>query len=195
MLLAEDVLLLAYDDTRGVDARGVSLDCALAAALLVELISHGAITIGPDPSPVIWVRSMRPIGDQVLDEWIANADRCHTVPVEKMVEDLGPPLRRRLLTSLAHRGVLRAQRGPFGRVRWPAVDRTHEQRLRRHLYHVLVHGLLPDQRTAALIHLLYVFSRIGTAVPHDYVATAEATAARVTVPEAFGRTIHIARHT
>ena len=42
---------------------------------------------------------------------------------------------------------------------WPTVDSAHEEEVRRRLSDVLVRGLTPDQRTAALVALLHAVGR------------------------------------
>ena len=59
---------------------------------------------------------------------------------------------------MAERGILeRKESRLFGllpRTRWPAVDRTHEQEVRRTLESVLVQYTTPDDRTGVLVAVL-----------------------------------------
>ncbi len=77
---------------------------------------------------------------------------------QDLVGRLGRRRRKSLLERLERAGIVRRQEdkvlGLFPRRRWPAVDASHENDLRRRLGDALLRGVEPDQRTAALIALL-----------------------------------------
>src|SRR5690606_15009693 len=81
---------------------------------------------------------------------------------------LATGLRERLLDHLAQRGILRKERdrilGLFPTTRWPAHDSTHEAELRAHLRRVLVDGVQPEPRLAALIALLHAVDAVPRVV-------------------------------
>ena len=57
--------------------------------------------------------------------------------------------------------------GLFPRKRWPSVDATHEQEVRRALTAALVQGVEPDERTGALIALLSAIDKAHKVVDHE----------------------------
>ena len=178
-LLAEDLLVLLLDDARGT-IPGQHADLALGGALLADLALREAVTVPPKTR--VW-RSARvqavpgvTLDDPVLRDALAVvATRPRTA--EDLVRRLGKGLRPRLAGRLAERGVLRRvdERvwGIVPRTRWPALDTTHEEALRRALTATLVSGAEPDQRTAALVALLAAIDRAHRSVDHEGLSARE----------------------
>jgi hypothetical protein len=183
MLIAEDLLLLAYDDESGTESGVANLDYRLAGALLVELAMDGRVEVAargagggagetpagtlpggraPDrakeaAAATVVVRDPSPTGHPALDAALAVvAEKPRRA--EDLVEPLSRGVRERLLQALADRGVLRREERKvlaiFPTTRWPAEEQAHESALRTRLTAVLVDGLTPDPRTAALAALL-----------------------------------------
>ncbi|EHR60348.1 GOLPH3/VPS74 family protein [Saccharomonospora cyanea] len=164
MLIAEDLLLLAYDDEAGKPVGMVShLEYALAGALLVELalLERVDVTTEADegkPGRIV-VRDSTPTGRGPLDDAL---ERVFGLAGKKPKDALRPlakgDLVTRLLDGLAERGILRREDGRvlglFPTTRWPAEDSRHEENLKAGLRRVLVDGEQPDERMAALIALL-----------------------------------------
>jgi hypothetical protein len=154
--LAEELLLLAYDDQTG-KATGsrIGLDLGMAAAVLVDLALAGRIHYS-DGNLV--VSDPTPIGDPIADAVLARAcaDGPHT-PAQ-WVQRLRHGLRDRVLADLVSRGVIRdvdeTQLGYIHVHRYPVVDRAYETDIRRRLAEALITGAVPDERTAALATLL-----------------------------------------
>ncbi|OQO89484.1 GPP34 family phosphoprotein [Saccharomonospora piscinae] len=172
MLIAEDLLLLVYDDEAGKPAGMISnLEYSLSGALLVELALRERVDVTTEadegePGRMV-VRDGAPTGSAPLDdalERLAGLEGC------KPKDVLGPlakgDLTTRLLDGLAERGILRKEQGRvlglFPTTRWPAEDSRHEDEVRAQLRRVLHEGVEPDERTAALIALL----AITTALKH-----------------------------
>ncbi len=163
MLIAEDLLLLLYDDESGKPITGApGLDYALAGAVLVELTMLGRLDIAGDGEEVkrgrLKVLDATPTGDAILDERLAYvADKPGKRPKDQ-IGRLSKKLREQLLARLAERGVLTADEdkvlGIFPVTRWPAEDGRHEAEVRSALESVLKIGTSPDQRTGALIAVL-----------------------------------------
>jgi hypothetical protein len=160
MLIAEDLLLLLYDDQTGKPITGSpGLDYALAGAVLIELTLQQRLDITTEGKPGrLQVLDGSPTGDLILDERLSTVVNK---PGKKPKDQIGPlskHLRDQLLTRLAQKGVLEADQGKvlglFPVTRWPAKDARHEMEVRTQLESVLTQGLAPDQRTAALIALL-----------------------------------------
>jgi hypothetical protein len=163
MLIAEDLLLLLYDDESGKPITGApGLDYALAGAVLIELSVLGKLGIAAEGEEVkhgrLKVLDATPTGDAILDERLAYVvSKPGKRPSDQIVR-LSKKLREQLLASLADRGVLIEDEGKvlgiFPVTRWPAKDARHEAEVRSMLEGVLKVGTSPDQRTGALIALL-----------------------------------------
>lgn len=163
MLIAEDLLLLLYDDETGKPITGSpGLDYALAGAVLIELTLLGKLDItGPgDPGKAgrLKIVDDLPTGDAILDERLAYvAGKPGKRPKDQVVR-LSKHLRDQLLARLDERGVLQAAEGNvlglFPVTRWPAKDARHEAEVRAGLDSALRVGTTPDQRVGALIALL-----------------------------------------
>ncbi len=164
MLIAEDLLLLAYDDEKGKPVGVIShLEHSLAGALLVELALLDRVDVteeGDERGPGrIVVKDSSATGLGPLDEAL---ERLAELEGKKPKDVLDPltkgGLTTKLLDGLAERGILRRENGKvlglFPTTRWPAEDSRHEEDLKAGLRRVLVDGERPDERMAALIALL-----------------------------------------
>lgn len=177
MLIAEDLLLLAFDDTEGKPVSGIeNLDEAVAGALLLELTLLGKVDITGEadegkPGRIV-LRDPTPVGDAELDGALtALADKEGAKPKDAVARLAQHNPVDRLLSGLADRGVLRRESRKvlklFPVTRWPAADGRHEEQLRAELHRVLVEGGEPDDRTAAVIALLVATKSVGHAFPTD----------------------------
>lgn len=163
MLIAEDLLLLLYDDESGKPIAGnPGLDYALAGAVVIELTLLGKVDVAGDGDTVkpgrLKVLDTTPTGDAVLDERLAILAQKAGAKPKDLMGKLSKKLRDQLLVRLAERGVLEADKGKvlglFPVTRWPAKDAQHEAEVRTALGNVLRLGAEPDERTGALIALL-----------------------------------------
>ncbi|MFC3504304.1 GPP34 family phosphoprotein [Micromonospora krabiensis] len=156
--LAEELLLLAYDDETGkATMPRISLDLGMAAAVLIELALAGRIAYdggnlaAVDPAP-----TGEPVADAVLAR-IAE-DIPHTP--SSWVQRLRHGLRDRILGDLCSQGVVRdvdeTELGFIHVHRYPVVDTSVEADTRRRLADALTTGTAPDERTAALATLVAV---------------------------------------
>jgi hypothetical protein len=163
MLIAEDLLLLLYDDQTGKPIAGSpGLDYSLAGAVLIELTLQGRLDItgqgtGEKPGRLKVVNGA-PTGDPILDERLSYVLNKPGKKPKDQIGALSKRLRDQLLVRLAERGVLEQEEGRvlglFPVTRWPARDARHEAEVRAQLHSVLTQGMAPDQRTGALIALL-----------------------------------------
>ena len=159
-MIAEDLLLLLYDDETGKPVAGSpGLDYALAGAVLIELTLNRKLDITIDgKTGRLQVLDGAPTGDPILDERLAYVVNKPGKKPKDQIGALSKRLRNQLLTRLAERGVLEQDEGRvlglFPVTRWPAKDARHEQDVRARLESVLKVGTAPDERTAALIALL-----------------------------------------
>ena len=154
--LAEELLLLAYDDQTG-KATGsrIGLDLGMAAAVLVDLALAGRIAYVDGYLKVI---DSSPIGDPIADLVLAKAaeDEPHT-PAQ-WLQRLRHRLRTRVLEDLVSRGVVRdvdETQMEFIHVhRYPTTDPAYEAEIRGRLAGALTSEGFCDERTAALATLL-----------------------------------------
>lgn len=157
--LADELLLLVYDDERGTPVGGHFLDYGVVAAVLVELALAGRLTVeggrlvvadaGPTDSPVL---------DGVLAQ-LAAADKPRRA--QDWVPALAHDLQRRILDGLVERGVLRRDKGRvllvFPRTNYPAahgVQPPAEVAARERLRAAVAGSAPVDPRTAALCDLV-----------------------------------------
>ena len=138
-LIAEDVLLLLLDDTKGTVSAWGNTDAVLGGAVLAELAVLGLATV--DEKNSIWrAAKVHATGgapadlDPVLAEalaTIAEKDRKASTLVTK----LGKGLKDRLAAGLAQRRILERrdgkQLGLVPRTTWPAADTSRADQLRR----------------------------------------------------------------
>ncbi|MFD6177456.1 MULTISPECIES: GOLPH3/VPS74 family protein [unclassified Isoptericola] len=190
MIIAEDLLLLAYDDASGRPRLDrLQLDYRLAGALLVELALDGRVevttTAGADAAGRrvgagrVTVLDASPTGHPALDHALAFAQTRPRTP-KSLVAPLAKGLRTQLLTGLAERGVLRREDETvfwvFPTTSWPAADATHETQLRATCRDVLLGGRDPDARTAALLAMANGSPLVRGLVPPQDRRRAEARA-------------------
>ena len=154
--LAEELLLLAYDDETG-KATGsrIGLDLGMSAAVLVDLALAGRIAY---IDGYLKVMDPSPIGDPIADAVLAKAaaDEPHT-PAQ-WLQRLRHRLRIRVLEDLVARGVVRdvdeTQMGHIHVHRYPTTDPAYEAEIRTRLAEALTGNSFCDERTAALATLL-----------------------------------------
>lgn len=154
--LAEELLLLGYDDETG-KATGsrIGLDLGMAAAILVELALAGRIAYSDGSIVVV---DPAPTGDPIPDEVLARivADSPHSP--SSWVQRLRHGLRDRVLADLVARGVVReideTELGFIRVHRYPVEDASVEAETRVRLAAALTGEVVPDERTAALATLV-----------------------------------------
>ena len=154
--LAEELLLLAYDDESGRAASSqIGLDLGMAAAVLVELALAGRIAYA---GGTIVVTNPAPTGEPISDAVLARvaADTPHTP--ESWMQRLRHGLRDRVLADLCARGVVQdideTALGFIHLHRYPTLDPTVEAEVRERLGRALTGDEPPDERTAALATLV-----------------------------------------
>ncbi len=166
MLIADELLLLALDDTTGKTiASGVDLNPALGAALLVELALAERISIAPAEAGwtergKVSVINTGPTDDPDLDAVLVKLTEKEGQKVKNLIspmswQPISKGLTDRRSARLVHSGVLTEQRSAILGVRsYPTVIPGPEQEVRARLWSALVDGLTPTERTVALIALL-----------------------------------------
>ncbi|GIE83673.1 GOLPH3/VPS74 family protein [Actinoplanes regularis] len=154
--LAEELLLLAYDDQTG-KATGsrIGLDLGMAAAVLIDLALAGRIAY---IDGYLQVKNATPTGDAIADAVLTKVagDPPHT-PAQ-WLQRLRHRLRIRVLEDLCARGVVKdvdeTQLDYIHVHRYPTADPAFEAEIRERLATALTTDTAPDERTAALATLL-----------------------------------------
>ncbi len=154
--LAEELLLLAYDDQTG-KATGsrIGLDLGMAAAVLIDLALASRIAY---IDGYLQVKNTTPTGDPIADAVLTKVagDPPHT-PAQ-WLQRLRHRLRIRVLEDLCARGVVKdvdeTQLDYIHVHRYPTTDPAFEAEIRGRLTMALTTENTPDERTAALATLL-----------------------------------------
>lgn len=157
--LAEEVVLLAYDDDGVARGTGQHLDFGLAGALLLDLVLAGRIDVVGRHVAVV---DPTPTGDDLVDAVLRRigTDRTPRRPkdwISRLAKGVRPPVIRRLIDA----GVLRQETDKvlwvFSLTRYPPCDGVEpatETDARRRM-RTAVTGTGPvDPRTAALCGLV-----------------------------------------
>jgi hypothetical protein len=155
--LAEELLLLAYDDESGrATGSTIGLDLGMAAAVLVELALAGRLVYVGGTIAAI---NSAPTGEPIADEVLARvaADTPHSP--DSWLQRLRHGLRDRVLADLCARGVIcdvdETTMGFIHLHRYPTIDPSVEAEVRERLSKALIGGDTdPDERTAALATLV-----------------------------------------
>ncbi len=161
--IAEDLLLLLLDDESGkyvVD--GVKLPRVLAGAVLLELALDDVVAVDTEGNQVkkgrIAIRTEARPADPILAEAVERLGSGRPLKPTAAIEKLQKGLQEKLLARVVEQGWVSEERGKilgvFPTKKWPAIDFTHEQRVRDLIRAALIDGLTPEPRTAALIALL-----------------------------------------
>jgi len=179
-LIAEDLLLLMLDDDKGTLTGTSYPQPALGGALLIELALTGAVEVEEKTS--MWKSAkVRAIPDARPEDPVLGGgyDLVAEKPrsAQDLVGRLGKGLQDQLAARLVERGVLQRHEdkvlGLFPRKRWPAVDSRQEDDVRRALTAALVQGMVPDDRTGALIALLSSIDKAHKVVDHQGLSSRE----------------------
>ena len=161
--IAEDLLLLLLDDESGkplVD--GVKLPRVLAGAVLLELALDDVVAVDTEGEQGkkgrIAIRTEARPADPILAEAVERLGSGRPLKPTSAIEKLQKGLQEKLLARVVEQGWVSEERGRilgvFPTTKWPAIDSTHEQRVRDRIRAALIDGLTPEPRTAALIALL-----------------------------------------
>jgi hypothetical protein len=154
--LAEELLLLGYDDESGrATTSRIGLDLGMAAAVLVELALAGRIAYSEG---TLVVADSTPTGEPIADEVLARIEADTPHSPSSWVQRLRHRLRDRVLADLVARGVVRhvdeTELGFIHVHRYPLADGSAEADCRHRLAQALTGDGPPDERTAALATLV-----------------------------------------
>lgn len=169
LTFAEELLLLALDDKKGVIK---SLPChsmrfALTGAMLMELAMDDRIDTDLDTLQVI---NPEPTGNQLLDEFLERLKNSE-VPrnTEYWLSELAwntENLQDRTLQQLVDKGILKLEDRKilwvFARRCYPLIDDREVKEVRLRLRELVFNQDIPDPREAVLIGLLYACNMVDT---------------------------------
>jgi hypothetical protein len=140
MRLADELLLLAYNDEGDAQISASSLNLGLSGSVLLELALAGRFDVDDDGKIV--VTDAAPTGDPVLDESLATVanDKKTRTPRDWVGKLPGDKLHKRLLDDMIAAGVLTREKDKvlwvFPRTRFPSaqgVEPPQEADARRRL--------------------------------------------------------------
>jgi chromosomal replication initiation ATPase DnaA len=178
-LLADDLLLVLLDPVTGKFRAGSpKLEYGLAGALLVELALAERVAVDGQGrrARVVVVDAARPADALLADALQRVGEKARRA--DTLIPLLAKRLRDRLLERAEQRGDLRRERLTLRPDRWPAADPTRQAELRARLDAVLVTGVTPDPRTAALVAVLGAVDAAAAAVEAPDRAARKAVARR-----------------
>ena len=175
--LAGEYLLLVLDDHKGGFRQDLTtIDYTVAAAELVDLVGMGALEFTGTGENRTFVPGEKAPQDPLLAELAElAAGRSYDEAITALSggvsvgDDKPRALRSLELERLVNAGILRAQHGKLlgliPRTRYPQADPTVELELRARLSGALVGTTDLDDRSRALIALLYAAHALGKAFP------------------------------
>jgi hypothetical protein len=167
-LIAEDLLLLLLDDTKGTTpSTWVDPRIPLGAALLADLALAGAVE-AEEPASRWRSVTLRAVPSAAPDDPLLLAAYQVVAHRPRGPRDLahrvGDGLKERIAARLVDAGVLERSDGHvlgvFPRTTWPAVRMEREDAVRAQLHAVLTEGAEPSPRDAVLIGILAALDRI-----------------------------------
>lgn len=166
LTLAEELVLLAYDDETGKLAGASYLPQALAGAFLAELALLGRVRLADD---VVTVADATPTGDPLLDEALWRLDAVDGRKPHVCLPVLADGSQRTVLNRLVERGLLREEQGKvllvFRMTVYPTEDARPEQLVRQRLDDAVVKQQPTDERTVALAMLVHACALGRTMFP------------------------------
>ncbi|BCJ75640.1 hypothetical protein CS0771_51840 [Catellatospora sp. IY07-71] len=157
--LAEQLVLLSYDDTTGRPLVPINhLDFGIEGAVLLSLANAGRIATQRGEVVAI---DRTPTGDLSQDAALIEIAEDHKghAPDWWIYHLASPHHRQRLLDGLVTKGVLERVdhrvMGVFHRPRYPEADRALERSLIGHLREVLDRIATPDRDSVSLLSLIH----------------------------------------
>ncbi|HUQ60096.1 GOLPH3/VPS74 family protein [Lentzea sp.] len=165
-MLHEDlmVLLINQDDNK-LRVDGTAAENALAGAVLIELVSSGRVAFEPNGKK-LQVVDPTPLKDPVLQESVGRFDK--PMKPQRAVERLRKKVRENVAAQLEARGVVRVEArkvlGIFPGRSYVITDERAAERVRKAVGEVVLGYRGADERTGALIALLYAVKSVHKVV-------------------------------
>lgn len=157
MMLPEDLMLLFLDEVAGgVRTDSTSVQNALAGAVLLELVNSGKVAFEADGRKLAVV-DQAPFTNEFLQESLTRINK--PMKPQRAVEKLRNHVKDNVMAQLDARGVLKVEKtkilGIFPSKTYSLTDPAAVSDLRRLVGDVAQGHRAPDERTGALISLLY----------------------------------------
>ncbi|NKE59403.1 GPP34 family phosphoprotein [Lentzea sp. PSKA42] len=157
MMLPEDLMLLFLDEEDGrVLMDSTSIHNALAGAVLLELVKSGRVAFEPDGKKLAVV-DPSPLRNEFLQESLSRITK--PMKPQRAVEKLRNHVRDNVMAQLEGQGVLTVEKsktlGIFPTKRYVIRDHQAVSEIRDLVGNVALGYRAPDERTGALISLLY----------------------------------------
>ncbi len=157
---SEEIMLLLLDDKGGrfIDVPTLSLEYALAGAVLMDLTMEGRIDTDPER---LFVIDPSPIGDDLLDPVLARIVESEETYdtrywIKHTVAD-AEAIRERSLARLVERGILHREEDRFMWVlrtrRYPIDDYQAVREVKLRIMGVILSDDIPDARDIIIISL------------------------------------------
>ncbi|HUQ60095.1 GOLPH3/VPS74 family protein [Lentzea sp.] len=168
-MLSEDLMLLFLDEVAGgVRTDSTSIQNALAGGVLLELVGSGRVAFEADGRKLAVV-DPAPLDDEFLQKSLARIDK--PMKPQRAVERLRSHVRDDVMAQLDARGVLTVEKskilGIFPTKTYTLHDAAAVSDLRRLVGDVAQGHRAPDDRTGALISLLYAVKGLHKVFPGD----------------------------
>lgn len=165
VILAEELLLLAYDDQTG-RHKVQNLDQGIAGAILLDLVLEGHIDL---PGKHVTVTNSDPAGHPLLDEALQEMTKNKPRRPNTWVDKLHRGSSRRVVDGLVSQSLLRHDTdrvlGIFPYRRYRPVSTSVKSDAKRRLEGLVTGQHDADARTAALGALVYAMNMEKQAVP------------------------------
>lgn len=191
--LAEELLLLALNDKKGtvLMAASMGLPYGLAGALLIELVEAGLLCVEGKALVATALGSAR---DELLDGILG------TIRSSKRTRDLrhwvgkigrsGGKIKEKILVRLVQKGILREEEHRLLRIfpspRYPETDPGPECKIRERVRAGIRGAVPPEERTAALISLVYACDLTGVLFERGERREAKRRAKEITASQPIG---------
>jgi hypothetical protein len=168
--LGEEVMLLSLDQMSGKVRESQSAAQAVGGGFLLDLALADRVLVHDGELEVV---DTTPTGEPLLDsrlcalaEWTGRRSRTRVADWLSRDRSQAPVA---ALESLCHRGlVVERRRRALGVLpirRYPQADGRQAREVRERLSAVVQYGQVPDERTSALISLVYGASLYALALP------------------------------
>lgn len=162
VMLPEDLMLLFVDEDNGrVLMDSTAIHNALAGAVLLELVNSGRVAFEPDGKKLAVV-DPTPLPDEFLQESLSRLDK--PMKPQRAVERLRTHVRDNVMAQLEGRGVLSVEKtkmlGIFPTTSYVIQDPQAISEVRDAVGNVALGHRAPDERTGALISLLYAVKAV-----------------------------------
>jgi hypothetical protein len=157
--LAEELLLLALDDEKGVIVHKTPLKYAIVGAILMDLALANRIDTDVENLTVVDVQKT---GDDILDEALQRIAASHeTKTIGYWLVNLSRDsreLEERLLERLIEKGILKKEEHKilwvFHQRRYPVQEDSEEREVKSRIRSIVLSEELPDPRDVVLVSLI-----------------------------------------